>query len=111
LSKDFTQHDNDEKRPSYWLDDSAFEVRELRNELEHGWVRVVTPDFESFSTWENNHDYAYKITSDELNDKGMYVFKQTRHALIYLCLAINFTEKLTKKESKPITLSSDVPLI
>lgn len=111
LSKDFTQHDDDKRRPSYWLDDSAFEVRELRNELEHGWVRVVHPDFEGFSTWENNHDYAYTITSDELNDKGMYVFKQTRHALIYLCLAINFTEKFTKSSDKSLTLSNNVPLI
>lgn len=111
LSKDFTQHDDDERRPSYWLDDSAFEVRELRNELEHGWVRVVNPDFEGFSTWENEHDYAYKITSDELVDKGMYVFKQTRHALIYLCLAINFTENFAKEDNKLGALSIDVPLI
>jgi len=111
LSKDFSQHDEDERRPSYWLDDSAFEVRELRNELEHGWVRVVNPEFESFSTWENNHDYAYTITIDELNDKGIYVLKQTRNALIYLCLAINFTEKFTRNGDKRITLSDDVPLV
>jgi hypothetical protein len=111
LSKDFTQHDEDKRRPSYWLDDSAFEVRELRNELEHGWVRVVSPDYEGFSTWKNDHDYAYIITSDELNDKGMHVFKQTRNALIYLCLAINYTEKSTKNDGKSVTLSSKVPLI
>jgi len=110
LSKDFTQHDSDERRPSYWLDDSAFEVRELRNELEHGWVRVVNPEFESFLTWDNNHDYAYTITSDELNNKGMYVLKQTRNALIYLCLAINFTEKFTKNNDEVVAFSNKVPL-
>ncbi|WP_102504760.1 LA2681 family HEPN domain-containing protein [Salinivibrio kushneri] len=111
LSKDFTQHDDDERRPSYWLNDSAFEVRELRNALEHGWVRVINSDFECFSTWENEHDYAYKITSDALIDKGMYVFKQTRNALIYLCLAINFTEKKSKKENNINILSNKVPLV
>tara|TARA_R110000850_G_C9983155_1_gene466207 strand:- start:2206 stop:3669 length:1464 start_codon:yes stop_codon:yes gene_type:complete len=111
LSKDFSQHDKDERRPSYWLDDSAFEVRELRNELEHGWVRVVSHDFESLAIWNRNHDYAYTITSDELTDKGMYVLKQTRNALMYLCLAINFTEKATKKDDGAIILSNNVPFI
>ncbi|HDT6080190.1 TPA: hypothetical protein QHC28_004936 [Aeromonas veronii bv. veronii] len=111
LSKDFSQHDQDERRPSYWLDDSAFEVRELRNELEHGWVRVVNPEFEGFTIWNNNHDYAYTITTDELKDKGMYVLKQTRNALMYLCLAINLSERQKEKDDEEITLSNNVPLI
>lgn len=111
LSKDFSQHDEDIKRPSYWLDDSAFEVRELRNELEHGWVRVIDPESDSFSPWTKDHDYAYTISSSDLSDKGIYVLKQTRNALMYLCLAINFTEKFKTNDDKAVTLSNQVPLV
>lgn len=111
LSKDFSQHGEDQRRPSYWLDDSAFEVRELRNELEHGWVRVVHPEYDSFTLWEKNHDYAYTITSSDLTDKGIYVLKQTRNALMYLCLAVNFTEKFKENDDKAVTLSNNVPLV
>lgn len=111
LSKDFSQHDDDQRRPSYWLDDSAFEVRELRNELEHGWVRVINTGHESCGHRRKGHDYAYTITSSDLTDKGIYVLKQTRNALMYFCLAVNFTEKFNKNDDKSITLKSDVPLI
>jgi hypothetical protein len=111
LSKDFSQHDKDQRRPSYWLDDSAFEVRELRNELEHGWVRVVDPESDSVAPWKKYHDYAYTITSSDLSDKGLYVLKQTRNALMYLCLAINFTEKFKTKDGKTVTVSNQVPLV
>lgn len=111
LSKDFSQHDDDQRRPSYWLDDSSFGVRELRNDLEHGWVRVVSSNTERVSTWDDGHDYAYTITSDELDDKGIYVLKQTRNALIYLCLAINYTEKHTRNNDDVIAVSHNVPVI
>ncbi|SFO81858.1 hypothetical protein SAMN05216601_102316 [Ectopseudomonas composti] len=111
LSKDFSPHDGKEQRPSYWLEDEAFEVRELRNELEHGWVRVVTEKNHHSLFWGNAHDYAYKVTSLELIDKGMYVLKQTRNALIYMCLAINHTEKNKPDKDDGITLSNRVPII
>lgn len=111
LSKDFSPHDGNELRPSYWLEDSAFEVRELRNELEHGWVRVVSDKKHQAAFWGNEHDYAYKLTSLELIEKGMYVLKQTRNALMYMCLAINHTEKNHPKKDDDIILSNDVPTI
>jgi hypothetical protein len=111
LSKDFSRHDEDQRRPSYWLEDSAFEVRELRNELEHGWVRVIDPESDSVPPWKKEHDYAYTITSTDLIDKGLYVLKQTRNALMYLCLAINCTEKIKAKEDKAIIVTEHVPLV
>lgn len=111
LSKDFSPHDDNENRPSYWLEDSAFEVRELRNELEHGWVRVTGGETYLAPLWDDSHDYAYKITYPVLFDKGIYVLKQTRNALMYMCLAINYTEKKKPRKDDDIFLCSEIPLI
>lgn len=97
LAKDFTQHESDDRRPAYWLEEHAWEVKELRNHLEHGWVHVVNGDYLGHR-WSDTHDYAYRVDEDGIKKKALYVLKQTRSALIYLCLAIHCEEQKKVKD-------------
>ncbi|RDL13342.1 hypothetical protein DFO62_1371 [Serratia fonticola] len=102
LSKDFSPHENKTDRPSFWNEPNLKEIREVRNHLEHGWVRVI--EFEELSEpiWESTHDYAYTITKESLLQKGLTVLQQTRNAIMYLQLAVSLNESTNKDDSKII---------
>ena len=64
--------------------------RELRNNLEHNWVRVA--DCEN-SIWLGDHDYAFVLSKEQLETATLEVFRYTRTAIMYLILAIKYNEK------------------
>lgn len=68
----------------------AYILRILRNNLEHGWVRIseTNPHI-----WKGRHDYAKSITKEELEVTTMEVFRYTRCAIMYLVFAVTYNEK------------------
>lgn len=84
------------------LEPGAEEFRNLRNELEHSYVKVHS----SFSKEINinsrvGHDeLAHSIYKDDLKESTINILKKSRAALIYLALAIQTEEGSSSIESE-----------
>jgi tetratricopeptide (TPR) repeat protein len=76
------------------LEPDAREIANIRNHLEHGYVKVHS----STDIWLPNAEHvppdplAYRITEADLQAKTLRVLKMARSALIYLCLAVHREE-------------------
>lgn len=87
------------------LEPDAQSIAELRNHLEHGYVKVQAAD----ATEAIGDPLAYRVTTEELADKALRVLKLSRAALIYLCLAVHRHEQLRAKP-QPGTVGPMGPL-
>ncbi|MHB9704354.1 LA2681 family HEPN domain-containing protein [Alcaligenes aquatilis] len=105
LHKKFESSRNQPLRGLFWLSKdiysknhavmhpSARELDSLRNHLEHKYVKVVY----ALSSMAGECDIftdnlAHQIQQDELVRKTEYLLRQSRSALIYLCLAMDYEE-------------------
>jgi len=91
----------------YWLsqdiyDDKTHEValpdarslKDLRNHLEHKFLKVVDLKSDDDGAPMFRDDLAHQVTPEELTAKAERVLKISRSALIYLCLAMHRAETL-----------------
>jgi len=74
------------------LEPGAEEIRHLRNELEHGYVRILS-DFSNSESYENlSREIAHDIHLREFIGKAMKIVNKSRAAIIYLVLGIHAEE-------------------
>lgn len=106
ISKDLLFHHPDRaedekslKELSLSLEPSAKEINMLRNNLEHGCVKVLeyTCDSSDDSILKDNLSYAIK--ESDLIDYSMKLCRLCREALIYLSLGVHIDEKSKKQNS------------
>ncbi|QHS36936.1 hypothetical protein GWQ43_13075 [Alcaligenes faecalis] len=105
LHKKFESSTNQPLRGLFWLSKdiyiknhavmhpSARELDSLRNHLEHKYVKVVyalSSMASEFDVFPDN--LAHQVQQDELVRKTEYLLRQSRSALIYLCLAMDYEE-------------------
>lgn len=96
LSKDF--HSDTEYLAS--TDDDAKELSEIRNCLEHRYVKIT-----QYKNVENIYpydDFAYQITIDEFERKIEKILHYVREAIIYLSLAVHTNEEQNYPKDKII---------
>lgn len=106
LSKDLMNSSQAIEQPQDYLDPEAQNIAIIRNEMEHGYLRVV--GFRDIpSAWEG--DFAMKITYSELVEKSLHVLKLAREALFYLGLSVCIEETMRAHEG-PI-IQNDLPYI
>ncbi len=98
LSKDFHSRDTDYLEVT---DDESKKLEELRNCLEHRYVKVTM--------YENNPDFdfqydtlAYQITEKDFEKKTEKMLQYAREGIIYLSLAVHINEELIKPEETKI---------
>lgn len=107
LSKDLKYDASDGNDLRLYLEPNAQKLSDIRNALEHGYVRVIEYDFIN-PVWQS--DIAREvITYNDLLSKTLYLHKLIRSALIYLSLAVNFEEKNKPKNDDTISVSEVVP--
>lgn len=88
---------------------SSAKIRQLRNAVEHGWLRVSEA---AGTVWDRDNDYALNVSSGELKESTMVVLKTVRCALIYFCLAVKFQETTERDFSKKdLYVSQMTPLV
>ena len=84
----------------------AYILRILRNNLEHGWVRISETNL---NIWKGKHDYAKSITKEELEVTTMEVFRYTRCAILYLVFAVTYKEKFRNLDNHEMIANMEVP--
>ena len=84
----------------------AYILRILRNNLEHGWVRISETNLH---IWKGKHDYAKSITKEELEVTTMEVFRYTRCAIMYLIFAVTYNEKFRNLDNHEMVANMEVP--
>lgn len=111
LACDLTDNPGLTSDPNKWKapNPQAAEIRAVRNAIEHSWLRVAETEQ---SVWDSSNDFAYVVTPDVLERHTLFVLKLVRAAMLYLCFAVTFNEKKSKKNdnytpSFPITLVGD----
>lgn len=82
---------------------------DLRNHLEHKYAKVV--DYchwigEPSDLWQDH--LAYVLDRDDLVAKTMLMLKQSRAALIYLCLAMHFEESQARRDRDAVVVQFPV---
>ena len=96
LSKDF--HSDTEYLAS--TDDDAKELSEIRNCLEHRYVKITQyKNVENIYPYDN---FAYQITIDEFERKIEKILHYVREAIIYLSLAVHTNEEQNYPKDKII---------
>lgn len=85
---------------------NASDLRILRNDMEHNWVRIS--EFESVP-WDTANDYANTISKDQLKKATLEIFKYVRSSLLYLVFAVKFNEEHKKVKSKFVP-SIEIPI-
>ena len=101
LSKDLFE------RGDRFLEPEADEIRAIRNCLEHKYLKII--DFADITGDSNCIDpledkIAYKISRGKFIDKGIYLLKLVRSAIIYLLLAVEYEEKNKPSNDNVISL-------
>lgn len=81
-------------------------LRILRNNLEHGWVKISE---DRIPIWREEHNYALSITRDELEIVTMEIFRYTRCAIMYLFFAVAYNEKHKSLSKDIIVAAMEVP--
>lgn len=85
---------------------SARNIRILRNNFEHNWVRISQ---ESNSLWLNKHDYAQIISRNTLELETLSMFKYTRSAILYFTFAVTVNERIKNNKDK-LVVSGQAPI-
>ena len=92
LSKDFHSYDMEYLEVS---DDDAKNLAELRNCLEHRYVKIT--QFENSPDISFQYDsFAYQITENDFEKKTEKILFYVREAIIYLSLAVHINERLNQ---------------
>ncbi|MCK4796097.1 MAG: hypothetical protein KAT05_01880, partial [Spirochaetes bacterium] len=113
ISKELTFHHPDFNQDNKIMDElkdslepSAKEINLLRNNLEHGYVKV----HENFHNLENEgmfkDNLSYSIKESELIDYSLKLLKLCREGLIYLSLGVYIEEMKKGENSKGKTIPS-----
>ena len=77
----------------------ARELHNIRNALEHTYLRVSEGWAKPFVIAEtNNNGFGIAVGSDELEAKALRVMKMARSALFYLSFAISVEERRKRRE-------------
>lgn len=92
LSRDIFRKENSSEE--YLLPD-ARELNEIRNQLEHKYLKIVLIDCQDFDYF--NDTLAYRITLKEFHSKTIRLAKMVRTAILHLSFSINIEER--KKSS------------
>ncbi|MBV6823578.1 LA2681 family HEPN domain-containing protein [Pseudomonas sp. PD9R] len=82
---------------------------DLRNHLEHKYAKVVDCCHwigEPSELWKDH--LAYVLDRDDLAAKTLLMLKQSRAALIYLCLAMHFEESQAKHDRDELVVQFQV---
>ena len=88
----------------------------LRNHLEHKYVKVVSTNRVAAPSGGGPDpmfdDFAYVMTRADLEAKALALLRQTRAALLYLCLGMNIEERRRRKAAPPdeVTIRAPVDL-
>lgn len=85
---------------------SASNIRILRNNFEHKWVRISQ---KSNSLWLNNKDYAQTISRETLELETLSIFKYTRSAILYFTFAVTINEK-NKNNNNELIVFGQAPI-
>ena len=76
-------------------DDDAKNLAELRNCLEHRYVKIT--QFENSPDISFQYDsFAYQITENDFEKKTEKILFYVREAIIYLSLAVHINERLNQ---------------
>ena len=95
--------DINEERYQKYLDSDTKLLREIRNHLEHKYLKVIDMGtFEGKVNAKNgiNDNLAYYIPRDKFNQKAIKLFKLVRSLILYMIFAIQINEVIKKKDSK-----------
>lgn len=106
VREQFTASENWPFRGLFWLSKDLFEgelmdstepdaraLADLRNHLEHKYVRVVQDGFPVSDSGPFHDTLAYRITRSDLERKTLRLLQLTRAALVYLLLGMHREEK------------------
>lgn len=99
ISKDFYEEFFNSPNPQ------AQRIRDIRNALEHKYVKVTWDLFSYESTTEEIDDLAFYVSETELSKETFKLLKLIREVIICLSLAVSIEEESRKKEldqTKPI---------
>lgn len=101
--------DRDINEQSYqkYLDSDTKLLREIRNHLEHKYLKVTDiGDFEGKVHDKNglSDNLAYYIPRDKFNKKTLKLFKLVRSLIIYMLLAININENQKSKQNTGLVM-------
>jgi len=123
LLPQFEEYDNLPLRGLFWLSKELFdhqlkqttaadarELHDIRNALEHTYLRVTEGWAKPFMITEaNSGHFGIAIGSDELETKAIRVMKMARSALLYVSFAIGAEER-KKQLANPGQLVGSMPL-
>jgi tetratricopeptide (TPR) repeat protein len=84
LAKDFFEKEADEV-----AEPEARGLRDIRNYLEHKYLRITTDEPETTPP----DDLALMVSRNEFESKALHLLKLARSALIYLSIGVGFEEK------------------
>lgn len=102
--------DIDFENPKYnWKapNPDAKKIREIRNSLEHNWLRVAN----GVPIWDNESgfDYASVVSRDELSKLALKSFQMVRSGIFYFIFSVIYNER-TKVESNNLVLPQENPI-
>lgn len=104
LSKDFFENNKEFKE---CLEPDAQKLNEIRNHLEHKYLKVHLFGGAMTSSYSSD-DLAYSISRSELHAKTLRILKLSRAAIMYLSFAVHVEEQFRDKGRDSSTIS--VPL-
>ena len=78
---------------------AASVLKRIRNEMEHGWLRVA--EFDP-AIWHKQSDFAMIMSSGELIQKTLFTLHLVRSAMLYFCMAIKYHEAKKPTDGKLI---------
>jgi len=128
LRAQFAKSENLPFRGLYWLskdlyekhfdevaDPDARELAELRNHLEHKYVKVLTmkrPPRAKTTTFADPFfdDFAHVLTLDDLERRALRLLKLSRAALIYLSLGMHVEEQRRRDDTHSNTRTAPMKL-
>jgi hypothetical protein len=121
LLPQFEKHDNLPLRGLFWLSKELFddqlkqttaadarELHDIRNALEHTYLRVSEGWAKPFTVGGTN-SFGIAIGSDELETKAIRIMQLARSALFYVSFAIG-VEESKKRRASPGQFIGSMPL-
>ncbi len=93
------------------INPEAKKINELRNKLEHSYVKVHDSIYKGISDSKSKDSLSYSIYEEELEKYSLEILKLVREALLNLVLFIHieeFKEMESIKEVKKFTMQADI---
>jgi hypothetical protein len=106
LAKDFVEADFQAS-----AEPDARDVAEIRNHLEHKYLKVRDRDPLDSSPGPSVYDdrLALSVERHDLEAKALRILKLARAAMIHLCLAMHREESIRAKDDKSLTIPMTLP--